>query len=682
MGDSVASFDVFDTLLTRAVGAPEAVFLLLGRRLAAHGIVDCSAEVFARQRRLAGDRAAHETGGDPGLDAIHAELARALLLPPEAAIELMQVEKTLEFELMRPVPGAHALVEAARERGDEVVFVSDTNFDEHDLRDLLDRHGFRRPDERCFTSSGLRASKHRGTLYPIVERELGVSSDRLLHHGDHPRSDIRHARGSGWRTVHRPQARLNRYEQALERHRYETGGLSSAMAGASRAARLSQTAGTSSESALVRVAAGVIGPTLAAWMLQVLLRAQRDGLGCLYFLSRDGEVLLDVARRLDRSLQTGVELRYLQGSRTAWLPAAADEDSGLDSFNLDRDFKSVRTVLASIGLEPAHAAEALPPALRDPASWDTGLDGPMRLVLADTVSSPEIRRLALERGRRSRDLLVSYLRREGWDRPEPVGLVDVGWRGRIVRALTDVCDSQGLQSPKRVYFFGVRHDAHEIVGERLAPALDGWFYDHAARTGLVRHMFDLEACVEMFCAAAEGSVVGYERSGDQVRPVLGPPRTDLTEWGLGRVRETVAAFADELVLDTDLVDRAADARTAVNEVLESFWTAPAPDEVDAWSAFPLTIDMFHSRTVRMAEPIRLHRVVRSARRGRVQLRPDMSWPAGTARVSALPYRAALSGRQTLSAELPRIKRRARMTTIAGLTYARRRLEGLFRTVRR
>lgn len=407
------------------------------------------------------------------------------------------------------------------------------------------------------------------------------------------------------------------------------------MAGASRAARLSQTARTPAESALVRVAAGVMAPTFSAWMLQVLQRAQRDGVGCLYFLSRDGEVLLDVARRLDHSLQSGVELRYLHGSRTTWLPAAADEDSNLDSFNLDRDFKSVRTVLASIGLRPEDAADALPARLRSPASWDAGLDGPTRLLLADTISGPEIELLALERGRRSRDLLVSYLRQEGWDRRAPVGLVDVGWRGRIVRALADVCEAENLQSPHSVHFFGVRHDAHGIVGDDLVPALDGSFYDHAARTGYVRHMFDLEACIEMFCVAAEGSVVDYERSGDEVRPVLGPPRSDLLDWGLALMRETVAAFADDLLLDGDLVDHTADARAAVNEVLEMFWTAPAPDELQAWSSFPLTIDMFHSRTAPMAEPIRLHRVVASARRGRLQLRPDMSWPAGTARVSAL-----------------------------------------------
>lgn len=673
MPDTVTTFDVFDTLLTRAVGSPEAVWLLLGRRLLARGSIECSAEVFARQRRIAGDRAADEAGADPALEAIHAELARALLLPPDAANELLSTERALDAELIRVVPGASALVEAARAQG-RVIFMADTSLRAADLRELLDHHALRRPGEACFTSSQLRASKRSGTLYPAIARELGVPGQFLLHVGDDAASDIRHARAAGWRAVHRPQARLNRYEQALERRRFETGGLSSAMAGASRIARLSQTPASPREAALVRVAAGVMGPTLAAWMLQVLQRAQRDGLACLYFLSRDGEVLLDVARRLERSLETGIELRYLHGSRTTWLPAAADENASLESFNLDRDFKSVRTVLASIGLRPEDAAHALPPVLADGARWDTALEGRERALLAEAVSGPEIRRLALAHGKVSRDLLVSYLRQEGWDRPGDVGLVDVGWRGRIVRALADVCAAEGLQLPSRVHFFGVRHDAHAIVGERLVPALDGWFYDHAARTGLVRHMFDLEACVEMFCASQEGSVVGYESDGDEVRPVLGHPRSDLAEWGLREVRDTVAAFADALVLDRDLVDRAADVRAGVNDVLESFWTDPAEDELDAWSTFPLTIDMFHSRTVRIAEPIDLRRVVASARRGRLQLRPDMSWPAGTTGVSALPFRVALRGRRTVREELPRVKRHARMTVAAGLTSARERLK--------
>lgn len=673
---AVASFDVFDTLLMRLVTAPEAVGLLLGRRLRDQGLIPCGAEVFARQRRLAKLRASQQCGSDPPLELVHAELARALMLPPGTAAKMHEGDLALEHELLRPVPGAAELVQNARNRGERVVFVSDTNLREAELQALLDRHGFWRPGDRCFASCDLGAAKHQGTLFPIVARELGVASALIRHYGDDPRSDVRHGRASGWQVVHRPQASANRYESLLEQHRYETGGLASVMAGASRASRLSQTAVTPKEGALVKVAAGVVAPTLSAWMLNVLQTAQREGIARLYFLSRDGEILLDVAQRLERKLATGVELRYLHGSRTTWLPAAADEQSSLDSFNLDRDFRSVRTVLASIGLRPEDALEALPEGLRDPLRWDATLDADGASSLRAVVSGLRMKQLVLEHGREARGRLVQYLRQEEWDQPGSVALVDIGWRGRIVRALADVCDREGLQLPERVFFFGVRHDAHQVVGSRLAPLLNGWYYDHAASTGIVRHMKDLEACMEMFCAAEEGSVVDYDATGDRVVPVLGPHRTDLVDWGLRVVRKTVSSFADELILVDDLVDRRADARDAVRSVLEAFWLTPTPDEVDAWAAFPLTVDMFHSRTVRMAEPIRLKRVLESVGEGRPRLRPDMSWPTGTTLVSALPYRAALRGRRRAVEELPRIKRRLRMESRARAAVVAPRLRRL------
>ena len=43
----IASFDVFDTVLTRAPGSPEAAFLALGRRLSRAGVVAVMPAEFA-----------------------------------------------------------------------------------------------------------------------------------------------------------------------------------------------------------------------------------------------------------------------------------------------------------------------------------------------------------------------------------------------------------------------------------------------------------------------------------------------------------------------------------------------------------------------------------------------------------------------------------------------------------
>ncbi|MBA4158348.1 MAG: hypothetical protein H0X65_12830, partial [Gemmatimonadetes bacterium] len=44
----IASFDIFDTVLTRVVTNPTSVWLLLGKRLAAGGLIETTPEAFMR----------------------------------------------------------------------------------------------------------------------------------------------------------------------------------------------------------------------------------------------------------------------------------------------------------------------------------------------------------------------------------------------------------------------------------------------------------------------------------------------------------------------------------------------------------------------------------------------------------------------------------------------------------
>ncbi|MGF1669249.1 MAG: hypothetical protein ACFCU6_02280, partial [Balneolaceae bacterium] len=44
------SFDVFDTIVTRKVGDPYAIFLLIGKRLLEKKMINSSPELFARSR--------------------------------------------------------------------------------------------------------------------------------------------------------------------------------------------------------------------------------------------------------------------------------------------------------------------------------------------------------------------------------------------------------------------------------------------------------------------------------------------------------------------------------------------------------------------------------------------------------------------------------------------------------
>ena len=118
--------------------------------------------------------------------------------------------------------------------------------------------------------------------------------------------------------MHRPQARLNRYEKLLDRRPAETHGFGARLAGASRLARLrARERGVAP--AVADVAAGVVAPVLISYVLWLASQARERGLSRLYFVSGDGEILLEVARPLLAVLAPEVECRYLYGSRQSQL---------------------------------------------------------------------------------------------------------------------------------------------------------------------------------------------------------------------------------------------------------------------------------------------------------------------------------------------------------------------------
>src|SRR4051812_15454683 len=96
------TFDVFDTLLVRAVGDPTSVFLLLGQLDNVRELTGCHPEEFARLR-VAAERRARSGRAEVTLPEIYTELAAGLNLTPTEADAVLQEELRLEQRLSRAV---------------------------------------------------------------------------------------------------------------------------------------------------------------------------------------------------------------------------------------------------------------------------------------------------------------------------------------------------------------------------------------------------------------------------------------------------------------------------------------------------------------------------------------------------------------------------------------------------
>ena len=663
----VASFDVFDTVLTRVVGSPGQVFVEVGRRLRQAGVVAVDPQAYAAARREALQDLTSDIALHPPLDRVVGEVASRLGLPGDAAAELVATELDVERDVCRAVPGAVARVERSRQAtGRGVLFVSDTPLPQAFLQELLTREGLFRDGDRLYTSAQSRASKQDGALFDVVAADQSVAPSDLLHVGDDRWADLAHPRLHGWNATLDTRAALTGRERALDEDGGTTDGLGPRLAAASRMTRL-HAEDDGVDAGLAAVAGGVALPLLAGFGLWVLRQAELLGLDRLYFVSRDGEVFREVTTRLAEQAGNRIECRYLYGSRKAW-QLASQGTAGHDSARElwvpdDQDAEALTTdeLLALVDLTPAEAdAVTVHPLFSERPGQVLGADGwrELRGLMTTGPLAAEVRRRAVER----RDLLLRYLDQEGVTGPGRVGLVDVGWTGRAARSLEDVLIDGDRPLPAAHLFVGLAGTSPERMGADLHARSHGWLLDEARGRGARSGDEDPVMLVESFAMGTEGHTLGYAVDGDRVVPRLAAPENpSALRWGLADYRRALGRGLDAL-LDGPVLDSSVDLRPLAWRQLLGFWRSPSAAEARAWGAQPYSEDFGNARLHPLATPVTARRMLTRLGIGRAEWREPTFWLAGTIAVSPQPWRSLLRAAdrgQRLAGRLPRVPARLR-----------------------
>jgi hypothetical protein len=425
----------------------------------------------------------------------------------------------------------------------------------------------------------------------------------------------------------------SRYERLMRGLSRNGRDIAAAFSAASAVARSSVPVSSARERAIRDVAAGVAAPALVGFVLWIADQTRKRALDRVSFLSRDGQVLYELACRLAPKVGLAVDLEYVYSSRLTWSLAGSDAGQLSASDWLFTSFmrSNAADVCVRLGLDPKDYERGM---VESGVSLDrdSRANSPRQLAaLRRFVDRPEVARAVQPRVALMRDLVKAYAVQHRLCSGS-TGIVDTGWTGRMVGSFCRVLDDAGLPVPQ-VLFWG-----HE-------PRANGWtdagrvgvfMYNSGREEGMQWRIPNAPFLVESFCMAEHGIVAGYTAQPDgRIEPVLLSERNLAAEtWGISLHRATLYAFCE--ALDTAMF-KDDDLRALVHSVTSAFWLNPARTEASAWGSYPYDSDPAGAAIRSLAKPFQLRDAARSLGRRRLD-RGERAWLWGSVAMSGLAGR--------------------------------------------
>lgn len=416
-----------------------------------------------------------------------------------------------------------------------------------------------------------------------------------------------------------------RYEKLIQERARQGQDRMESIARASITAREAQEPSNEHEDAIVRVAAGVAAPTLVGYVLWVFREAAAQGLHRLCFLSRDGQVMYEVAKILSPRLGYDFDLHYIYSSRLTWSLAASDPYALSKEEWLFNSFvkSNAGDVCARLGID---AAEFRPHLVSSGVDLrkEARADSPRQLRALQTfVDVPEVSQAVAPRIEDMRELVAAYATQYHLVEPE-TGLVDSGWTGRMVGSLIKI---MGDVSRPRILFWGHEPRASGWTDDSRVAA---YMYNSARRDGMNLRVPDAPFLVESFCMADHGIVSGYRwGEGGLVEAELqSATNIDAIEWGIDRHRATIYAFCDAFDAEDVVIDR-----EVVSELMHLFWVEPTRGEAEAWGSYTYDSDPAATAPRTLARPFPLVEVLAGLIWHQTLDRGDRAWTNGSVAMS-------------------------------------------------
>lgn len=545
------SFDIFDTLIRRSTLKPFSIFDYVRDRAKKSDIQFPVAllenwvnirnkvehDVRDMMRKTTFERQSNKL--EVTLDQIFDRLQKNMNLSDEQISFLKQTEIEAEIAHVEPIQKRIDFLFNLIEAGHDVVLASDMYLPEETIRAMLIKADSRLADVPLYLSSSIGYQKSTGKLYQHIFFDLNYAYSRWVHYGDNKHADGSVPRKYGIQTmVHdiddfipfenaliNAMDNYNRYpayQLATKMHRYRTN-------------LIQQMDNTLLEQKYYAYA--YVGSAFVPYINWVIKDALNRGYETIYFISRDGHFLKQIADKIIEIKKYNIKTKYIYGSRKAWrLPSFIDkvDDETFWQFGNFVGMDSFDDLVKASYLSETELLELFP----EFSSLKTAKH--LRGEIAETIrkvmkASPTYHEKVLALAAEKRVIVREYLQQE-IDPNEKFAFVEFWGRGytqdTFGRLLNDAFGRE-ITNP----FYYVRSFTDDIGTS-------------------VRHNFVLTPqnfsfFEPVFAQTPYDSISGYIYENGRVEPIIVPRDTTISNW----LSEGMVKFTEDFIgLDVNDAD--------------------------------------------------------------------------------------------------------------------------------
>ncbi len=183
----VISFDIFDTLLIRPFADPNAVFMMLEKKISEKfGIHNFVAMRKTSESTL---RNTLKEDEDITISQIYKQMGKQYELNLELIEELKKLEISTEQNILRKRTAVVEIAKTIKKSGKRLILISDMYLEKRHIQKILKKNEIDFFDA-VYLSSETGYRKDRGNMWEFVLKKEHITKKQLLHIGDNEHSDI------------------------------------------------------------------------------------------------------------------------------------------------------------------------------------------------------------------------------------------------------------------------------------------------------------------------------------------------------------------------------------------------------------------------------------------------------------------------------------------------------------